>query len=115
MANLEKGALKDKVSFLHLEQKRLETAHKNEVSHVNNDKKLKLETQRLASERALNEHVTKVKELQLSVEALEENVARQNEIIASQARKCSKYDDIAAKAVNSNVDLTVCKEKAQLR
>ena len=57
----------------------------------------------------------KTKELELTLKAVEEKVARQEYIIAGQAKKCSKYDDIATKAVNSNIDLTVCKKKAQMR
>ena len=107
--------MKEEVSYLQIEKKRTDIAHKNEITHVNNDRKLKLETQRLTSERTLSEHQIRVKQLELTVEALQEKVSRQDDLISSQAKKCSKYDDIAAKAVNSNIDLGVCKEKAQMR
>ena len=61
--------------------------HKNEIAHVANKKKFKLETIQLSTQHVLNEEKLKVKEQTLTITALNENISRQEEFIAGQKKK----------------------------
>ena len=58
---------------------RVELTHKNIVKQVEADRRVKLETQKLTAQRILNDEKLKVKEKDLQLEALKENIGRMEE------------------------------------
>lgn len=115
VASVAKSSLEEEVAFLTSEKRRIATAHKNEITHVINDRKFKLETAQLAAQRVLNEEKLKVKEQDLTITALKEKIDRLGEVISGQAKKCTNYDELTACAVKANIQMQVCKDKARVR
>ena len=103
------------MAFLTSETRRIATAHKNEIIHVTNDRKFKLETAQLAAQRLLNEEKLKVKEQGLTITALKEKIKRLEEVIAGQAKKCTNYDELTVCAVKANIQMQVYKDIAHVR
>ena len=115
VTNVGKSSLEEEVAFLTSEKRRIATAHKNEITHVINDRKFKIETAQLAAQRILNEEKLKVKEQGLTITALKEKIERLEEVISGQAKKCTNYDELTACAVKANIQMQVCKDKARVR
>ena len=112
---MEKSSLEDELSSLKSEQARAKTAHKNELKHVESDREYKLESQKLSSQRVLNEEKLKLKEKEVEVHELQEKVLRLEECLQTQHSKIKDYDAIAAQAVKAKLGLKSLKEKASVR
>ena len=115
VASVEKSSLEEEVAFLTSEKRRIATAHKNEITHVTNDRTFKLETAQLAAQRVLNEEKLKVKEQGFTITALKEKIERLGEVISGQAKKCTNYDKLTTCAVKANIQIQVYKDKARVR
>ena len=113
--NTEKSAIQEEVTFLSSEKRRIATAHRNELTHMKNECKFKVETANLTAQRILNDEKLKVREAGLNLTALKEKIERQDEMIAAQSKKCANYDELTAHAVKANIAMQVCKDKAQVR
>ena len=115
VASVEKSSLEEEVVFLYNEKRRITTAHKNEITHVTNDRKFKLGTAQLAAQRVLNEEKVKAYEQGLIITALKEKIERLEEVISGRAKKCTNCNELTACAVKANIQMQVCKDKAHVR
>ena len=115
VASVEKNALEEELVFLKSEQARANISHKNQLKSVETDRRVKIETQKLTSQRLLQEEKLKGKEGELIIRALEEKITRLEEVISSQATKVKEYDAITAQAVKANISLYANREKANVR
>ena len=115
LATVKKGALEDELTLLKHEQNRIDTAHKNEIRQIEADRSVKLEIQKLAAQRILEEEKLKVKEKDLEVSALKEKIARLEDVVSSQQSKVREFDQITAQAVKANIGIFSSKEKASVR
>ena len=76
---------------------------------------MKLETQKLATQRVLEEEKLKVKENNLEVSALKEKISRLEDVVSLQQSKVREFDQITAQAVKANIGIFSSKEKASVR
>ena len=79
------------------------------------DRKMKLETQQLSSQRLLNDEKLVVKEQELKIAALREKVERLHNWVSDRGKTCADYDALTAQAIKSNMAINMCKEKAMVR
>ena len=112
---VEKSGLKDELASIKREQARTTLAHKKEIELLTTDHGVKLEKEKLSSQRLLNDEVVKVKERDLIIDSLKDKISMLEDTIASNKQKLKDYDNFTAQTVKANISIFSSKEKANVR
>ena len=77
-------------------------------------KRIKVEKEKLASQRLLNDAIVKVKERDLQIEALKDKVGMLEDLVSLNRQKIREYDSITAQSVKASISIFSSKEKANV-